>query len=77
MTVRLSQACRAAGGAGAVNNAASTAVSQYVATAMGAKDGQQGGQANAGGCCCWDTSKNPGKPACSGSSGWCGNSGCN
>ena len=68
-----SQACRAAGGAGAVNGAANTAVSQGIAKAMGAKDKQ----ASAGGCCCWDTSKNPGKPACSGSSGWCGNSGCN
>ena len=68
-----SQACRAAGGAGAVNGAASTAVSEGIAKALGAKDDKQ-----AGGCCCWEASKNQGKPMCSGDSpNWCGNSGCN
>ena len=68
-----SQACRAAGGAGAVNGAASTAVSEGIAKALGARDDKQ-----AGGCCCWEASKNQGKPMCSGgSSNWCGDSGCN
>ena len=30
----------------------------------------------AGGCCCYDLGRNPGKPLCADGSQWCGDSGC-